>query len=119
MNEIPDTLVMPHVTAGSDKESLARCHRVEADAALGAVDARGIRIAVLVDACALEQTLVCRSIEVVETLLPAAVALYTDLDTSEDDLLAAFEVYAELDDIAIVDRVWSALHAGTREAHVV
>jgi hypothetical protein len=62
---------------------------------------------------------VCRSVEVVQALLPAAVALNTNLHTSEDDLLATLEVYSKLDNISVVNRVWSALDAGTRKTHVV
>jgi hypothetical protein len=113
VDEIPDALVMPHVTARSTEQSLARCYRVEADAALGAVDARCVRIAVLADACALEQALVCCCVEVVETLLPAAVALYANLDASENDLLATLEIDTKLDNIAVVDGIWSALNTRT------
>jgi hypothetical protein len=113
MDEISDALVVPHVTARSNEQGLARCHRVEANAALGAVDACCVRITVLVDARALKQALVCCSVEVVKALLPAAVALHADLNASEDDLLATLEIYTKLDDIAIIDRVWSAFDAGT------
>ena len=100
---------MPYVTARSHEQSLTRCHRVETDAALRAVDARCVRVAVLVNACALEQALVCCCVEVVETLLPAAVALYANLDASENNLLATLEINAKLDHIAVVDGIWSAL----------
>jgi hypothetical protein len=119
VDEIPDALVVPYVTARSNEQGLARCYRVEADAALGAVHARCVWITVLANSCALEQALVCCGVEVVETLLPAAVAFYANLDTSENDLLATLEVYAKLDNISIVDGVWSALDTRTWQAHVV
>jgi hypothetical protein len=62
---------------------------------------------------------VCRGVEIVQALLPAAIALDADLDTSEDDFLATFEVYSKLNNITVVNGVWSALDAGTRETHVV
>jgi hypothetical protein len=56
---------------------------------------------------------VCSCVEVVETLLPAAVAFYANFDTSENDLFATLEIYTKLDNISIVDGVWSALDAWT------
>lgn len=61
----------------------------------------------------------CRGVEVVETLLPATIAFYADLDTSEDDLLTTFEVDAELHHVSIIDRVRAALHPGAGQAHMV
>jgi hypothetical protein len=104
---------VPYVTARSDEQGLARCYRVEADATLGAVHTRCIRIAVLANACALEQALVRCGVEVIETLLPAAVAFYANFDTSENDLFATFEIYTELHNIAVIDGVWAALDART------
>lgn len=60
-----------------------------------------------------------RRVEGVEALLPAAIALDADLDTAEDDFLAALEVDAELHDVTIVDREWSALLSWRRQADVV
>jgi hypothetical protein len=113
VDEIPDALVVPHVTARSNEQGLAGRYRVKADAALGAVDAGGVRIAILTNACALEQAFVCSRVEVVETLLPAAVAFYANLDTSENYLFATLEIYTKLDNISIVDGVWSALDTRT------
>lgn len=45
----------------------------------------------------------CSCVEVVETLLPAAVAFYANFDTSENDLFATLEIYTKLDNISIVD----------------
>jgi hypothetical protein len=107
------------VAARSNEQCLAGSNRVEANAALGAVYAACVRVSVLVDTRTLEQALVRRGVEVVQTLLPATVAFDADLDTSEDHLLATFEVYSKLDNISVVNGIWSALDAGTREAHVV
>ena len=60
-----------------------------------------------------------RRVEIVQTLLPSAVALDADLHTPEDDFLTTFEIYSKLDDVAIIDGVWSALDTGTREADMV
>jgi hypothetical protein len=62
---------------------------------------------------------VSRRVEVVQALLPSAVALDADFHTPEDDFLTTFEVYSKLDDVAIVYGVWSALDAGTRETDMV
>jgi hypothetical protein len=45
-------------------------------------------------------------VERVWALLPAAVALDTDFDTSENHLLAPAEINAQLDDIAILYAEW-------------
>jgi hypothetical protein len=45
-------------------------------------------------------------LERVWALLPAAVALDTDFDTSENHLLAPAEINAQLDDIAILYAEW-------------
>lgn len=110
---------MPHVTAGSDEQCLTRRNRIETNAALGAVDAGCVRVTALVDARTLEQAFVGRSVEVVEALLPSAVAFDADLDAAEYNLLATLEIDSELDDVAVVDGVWSALNAGTRQTDVV
>jgi hypothetical protein len=60
-----------------------------------------------------------RRVEIVQTLLPSAVALDANLYTPEDDFLAAFEVYSKLDNVAVVNGVRSALDSGTREADMV
>lgn len=123
VDEVAHALVVPHVAAGGDEKRLAGRDGVEADAALGGIDARGVGVAVLAlassDACTFQQPLVRRRVEVVQALLPAAVALDADLDAAEDDLLAALEVDAELHDVAVVDGVGPALDAGARQAHVV
>lgn len=92
MDEISYAFVVPDVATRCDEQCLARRNRVEADTALGAVDASCVRIAALVDARALEQALVGRCVEVVEALLPATVALDANFDASEDDFLATLEI---------------------------
>jgi hypothetical protein len=119
MNEVSHTLVVPHVTTRRDEQRLTWRDRIEANAALGCVDTRSIGIATFVDAGSSQQSLVRRCVEVVQTLLPSAVALDSDLHTPKDDFLATFEVYSKLDDVAIINGVWSALDAGTREPDVV
>ncbi len=49
----------------------------------------------------------CRSVESVQTLLPASIALDANLDAPEDDLLASLEVDAKLNNISIIDGVRS------------
>lgn len=119
MDQVTHTLVVPHVTAGSDEQCLTRRHRIETNAALGAVDAGGVRVTALVDARALEQAFVCGCVEIVEALLPAAVAFDTDLDAAENHLLATLEIDSELNHITIIYGVWSALNTGTRQTDVV
>ena len=113
VNEISYTLVVPHVTTRSNEQSLAGCNRVEADTALRSVHTGCIRVSTLVDPGALEQALVSCGVEIVETLLPATVTLDANLDTSEDDLLATLEVYAKLNNVAIINRVRPTFDAGT------
>lgn len=59
------------------------------------------------------------SLELVQTFLPAAIALHSDLNTAEYLLFAAFEVYSELDDIAVIDGIGTRLHARAAEAYMV
>lgn len=58
-------------------------------------------------------------LELIQAFLPATVTLYPYFHTSENDLFAPFEVYAELYDIAVVDRIRTTLHTGTTQSHVV
>lgn len=113
MDKVSYTLVVPHMTTRRDEQGLTRRDWIKADAALRTVHAGCIRVSTLADAGALEQALVCGSVEIVEALLPAAVALDADLDTSENHLLAALEVDTKLDDIAVVDGIWATLDART------
>jgi hypothetical protein len=119
MNEVPHAFVVPYVTTGCNKQCLAWRDRVEANAAFGCVDTRSIRIAALVHAGSPQQSLMRRRVEVVQTLLPSTVALDADLDTPEDNFLATLEVYSKLDDVAVVNGVWSALDTGTRKPDVI
>jgi hypothetical protein len=119
MDEVPHAFVVPHVTTWRDKQRLAWRDRIEANTAFGRVDTCSIRIAAFVDTSSSQQPLVRRRVEIVQTLLPSAVALDADLHTPKYDLLTTFEVYSKLDDVAIVNGVWSALDAGTRQPNVV
>lgn len=65
------------------------------------------------------QTLVRGLVEVIETLLPASVALDPDLDAPEDHLLATTEVNAQLDNISIANNIWLALDAGLTETDMI
>lgn len=49
----------------------------------------------------------CGGIEIVQALLPAAIAFDAYLHAPKDDLLAALEIDAELDNVAIVNRKWA------------
>ena len=98
----------------------AWCHWVQADTALTAVHARSIRVAVpLLVRMLLQQPLMRARVEVVQTLLPASIALDPDLHAAENDFLATFEVNAELYDIAVVYRVRARLDARTRQPDVI
>lgn len=46
------------------------------------------------------------SLEVIEALLPAAIAFDTDLDTAKDHLLASTKINTQLDDVAILYSEW-------------
>ena len=58
-------------------------------------------------------------LKLVQALLPTSVAFDADLYASEDDLFASFEVDSQLDDIAVIDRIRTTLHAGTAQTDVV
>lgn len=58
-------------------------------------------------------------LELVQRLLPATIALDTDLDTAEDHLLSTAEVDAELNDIAILNAKWFRLDVRLAEPDVV
>ena len=58
------------------------------------------------------QKAICNSLEGIESLLPPTVALDPNLDTPEDHLLSAAEVYSELDDVAILDLEGLAFRVG-------
>jgi len=73
----------------------------------------------IVDLCLLENILVGRSVELIQTLLPASVALDANLDATENDFFSTFEIDTELDDITIVEWKCTALHARTAQAHMV
>ena len=108
MYEIPHAFVVPHMATRRHKKRLAWRDWVEADTAFTAVHTHGIRVSVLLLVrMLLQQSPVRACVEVVQTLLPAAIALNPDLDASEDDLLTTLEVNAELYNIAIVDWVGS------------
>jgi len=119
MNEISHAFVVPHMTTGRDEQCLTWRDRIETNAAFGCVDTGSVGIATFVDASSPQQSLVCCSVEVVQTLLPSAVALDADLHTPKDDFLTTFEIYSKLDDVAIINGIWSALDAGAREPDVV
>lgn len=119
MNEVPHAFVVPHVTTGRHEQCLAWRDRVKAYAALRGVDTRSIGIAALVDTGTSQQPFMCRRVEIVQTLLPSAVAFDADLDTPEDDFLTTFEIYSELDDVTVINGVRSALDAGTGESDMV
>jgi hypothetical protein len=119
MNKVPHAFVVPNVTTRRDEQRLAWRDWIEANTAFGCVDTRSIGIAVFVDPGSSQQSLVRRRVEVVQTLLPSAVALDADLHAPKDDFLTTFEVYSKLDDVAIINGVWSALDAWTREPDVV
>lgn len=59
------------------------------------------------------------SLELVQTLLPTSVAFNPDLDTAEDCLLAALEVYSKLDNISVVDRVNTTFHTRAAKSDMV
>jgi hypothetical protein len=58
-------------------------------------------------------------LELVQTLLPASVALYADLDTTENDLFSTLEIDTQLDDITVVEGKRAALHARTAQTHMI
>lgn len=58
-------------------------------------------------------------LELIQTLLPSSVALDTYLDTTEDLFLTTLEIYSELDDISVVDRICATLHAWAAKSDVV
>lgn len=108
------TFEVPDVTAGRHEQSLTRGNRVEADGALGSIDTRRIRLSDFCFWCrfgARKQALVCRRVEVVQALLPSAIAFYANLDAAEDNLFTSFEVDAELNHISIIDGIWPAFHS--------
>lgn len=59
------------------------------------------------------------ALELVEAFLPGSVAFYAHLDAAEDDFLAAFEVDAELDNVAVIHGVGSAFCPGCAETDVI
>lgn len=59
------------------------------------------------------------SLEGVESLLPATIALYPDLDAPEDHLFSTTEVYSKLDDVSIFDLEWLALLIRLAQADMV
>ena len=58
-------------------------------------------------------------LELVQTLLPASIALNANLDTTEDDFLSTLEVDTQLDDIAIIQGKRTALHSWTAQTNMV
>lgn len=55
----------------------------------------------------------------VQTLLPASVALYSYLDAAKDLLLASLEIYAELNNISVINGVCATFHSGTAETDMI
>lgn len=120
VDQVSDTLVVPHVAAGRHEECLTRRYRVQADAALGRVDAGSVRIPIFgLYTRALQQPSVSTCVVRIQALLPVPVAFDPDLDAAEDHLFSALEVNAQLDHIAVVDWKWAALLVGRRKADVV
>lgn len=110
---------MPHVRAWSNKKSLTWSNRIQADGTLGAVGRLSVGVFSVVDLCLFEDIFVCCSVELVQALLPTSVAFDTNLDTTEDDLFSTFKINAQLNDITIVERVCTTLHAWTAQAHMI
>lgn len=54
-------------------------------------------------------TVVSHSLEGIQSLLPPAIAFDPDLDTPENHLLPAAEIYSQLDDVAVLELEWLAL----------
>lgn len=66
------------------------------------------------------RSMLCANLlELVQRLLPAAVALDTNLDAAKDHLLSTAEVYSELDDITIFYAERLRLDVGLAEPDVV
>ena len=59
------------------------------------------------------------SLELIRSLLPAAVHLDSNLDAAENDLFASLEIDAQLHNIAVLDRVGARLGVWTAEADVI
>ena len=58
-------------------------------------------------------------LELVQTLLPASIALNTNLDTTEDDFLSTLKINTQLDDIAIIQGKCTALHSWTAQTNMI
>jgi hypothetical protein len=58
-------------------------------------------------------------LEIVQALLPSSVALYPDLDTTEYYFLSSFEINAQLNNVAVINRIWSALLSRTTKPYMI
>lgn len=108
---------MPDMGAWCNKQGLARCDGHETDGTLRSMHGGGV--ALFSSLCEITQTLVGLFVEVIQALLPAAIAFDTDLDAAEDHLLAAAKIDAQLDDVAVLDTEGLGLDVGLAEANVV
>lgn len=58
-------------------------------------------------------------LEFVQLILPAAIKFQPHLDAAKNHFLSSFEIYSELDHIAIVDGKWFRLLAGRAQPDVI
>lgn len=70
--------------------------------------------------CLHEESLVCLDVlEFVQLVLPAAIELQPHLDAAKDHFFASFEINAELNCVAIVDREWFGFLSGRTQSNMV
>lgn len=103
--------------ARGHEQGLAGGNRHEADGTFRSMCGCGVTL--LFRFCEVAQSLMCLFIEGIKALLPPAIALDPDLDTSEDHLLAAAEVDAQLDDVAVFYSERLGLDVGLAQPDVV
>lgn len=119
MHEIPNAFVVPDMTARSHEQTLARRDWVQAYAALVVAGIRRIRICFALPCNTIEEFLVRSCVVAVQGFLPATIAFDPDLNTSKDDLLAALEVNAQLNDISVIDWIWTAFLTRTGQSNMI